>query len=81
MASARKKAAGGAEKDTTGAQLAVVKAQAEAEFKVVKEGTRSAEILDRALDVRLVSIRDYYARRRRSNSRAIDQELAAKGRS
>ncbi len=74
-----KKSAGGAEKDTTGAQLAVVKAQAEAEFKVLKKGLDlQKSALDRALDDRLVSIRDYYARKTQIEQQAIDQELAAK---
>lgn len=74
-----KKSAGGAEKDTTGAQLAVVKAQAEAEFKVLKEGLDLQKTaLDRALDDRLVSIRDYYGRKTQIEQQAIDQELAAK---
>ena len=74
-----KKSAGGAEKDTTGAQLAVVKAQAESEFKVLKEGLDlQKSALDRALDDRLVSIRDYYARKTQIEQQAIDQELAAK---
>ena len=74
-----KKSAGGAEKDTAGAQLAVVKAQAEAEFKVLKEGLDlQKSALDRALDDRLVSIRDYYARKTQIEQQAIDQELAAK---
>ena len=67
------------EKDTTGAQLAIVKAQAEAEFKVLKEGLDlQKSALDRALDDRLVSIRDYYARKTQIEQQAIDQELAAK---
>lgn len=74
-----KKSAGGAEKDTTGAQLAVVKAQAEAEFKVLKEGLDLQKIaLDRSLDDRLVSIRDYYGRKTQIEQQAIDQELSAK---
>lgn len=74
-----KKSAGGAEKETTGAQLAVVKAQAEAEFKVLKEGLDLQKTaLDRALDDRLVSIRDYYGRKTQIEQQAIDQELAAK---
>ncbi len=74
-----KKSAGGAEKDTTGAQMAVVKAQAEAEFKVIKEGLDLQKTaLDRALDDRLVSIRDYYGRKTQIEQQAIDQELAAK---
>ena len=67
------------EKDTTGAQLAIVKAQAEAEFKVLKEGLDlQKSALDRALDDRLVSIRDYYARKTQIEQQSIDQELAAK---
>jgi lambda family phage tail tape measure protein len=74
-----KKSAGGAEKDTTGAQLAVLKAQAEAEFKVLKEGLDLQKTaLDRSLDDRLVSIRDYYGRKTQIEQQAIDQELAAK---
>lgn len=67
------------EKDTTGARLALVKAQAESEFKVLKEGLDLQQsALDRALDDRLVSIRDYYAAKTRIEQQAIDQELAAK---
>ena len=74
-----KKSAGGAEKDTTGAQLALVKTQAESEFKVLKEGLDLQKTaLDRSLDDRLVSIRDYYGRKTQIEQQAIDQELAAK---
>ncbi len=74
-----KKATGGTEKDTTGAQFAVVKAQAESEFKVLKEGLDLQKTaLDRSLDDRLVSVRDYYARKTQIEQQAIDQELAAK---
>ncbi|MFC7460474.1 phage tail protein [Hydrogenophaga defluvii] len=74
-----KKATGGTEKDTTGAQLAVVKAQAESEFKVLKESLDLQKTaLDRSLDDRLVSVRDYYARKTQIEQQAIDQELAAK---
>ncbi len=74
-----KKATGGTEKDTTGAQLAVVKAQAESEFKVLKEGLDLQKTtLDRSLDDRLVSVRDYYAQKTKIEQQAIDQELAAK---
>ena len=79
MASAKRKSTGGTEKDTTGAQLAVVKAQAESEFKVLKEGLDLQKTaLDRSLDDRLVSVRDYYARKTQIEQQAIDQELAAK---
>ncbi len=74
-----KKAADGAEKDVTGAKLTVVKAQAESEFKVLKEGLDLQKLaLDRSLDDRLVSIRDYYAQKTQIEQQAIDQELAAK---
>lgn len=74
-----KQSAGGAEKDTAGAQLALVKSQAESEFKVLKEGLDLQKTaLDRALDDRLVSIRDYYGRKTQIEQQAIDQELAAK---
>ena len=74
-----KKATGGTENDTTGAQLAVVKAQAESEFKVLKEGLELQKTaLDRSLDDRLVSVRDYYQAKTRIEQQAIDQELAAK---
>ena len=74
-----KKATGGTEKDTTGAQLAVFKAQAESEFKELKEGLDLQKTtLDRSLDDRLVSVRDYYAQKTKIEQQAIDQELAAK---
>lgn len=67
------------EKDPTGARLALVKAQAESEFKILKEGIDLQQAaLNRALDDRLVSIRDYYARKTQIEQQAIDQELAAK---
>lgn len=67
------------EKDTTGARLALVKAQAESEFKVLKESIDLQQAaLNRSLDDRLVSIRDYYARKTQIEQQAIDQELAAK---
>lgn len=74
-----KKGSGGTPKDNTGAQLAVVKAQTEAEFKRLKEGLdlQKAE-LDRSLDDRLVSVRTYYARKTELEQQAIDQERAAK---
>ena len=74
-----KKAAGGPEKDTTGAQLTVIKAQAESEFKVLKEGLDLQKTaLDRSLDDRLVSIRDYYTQKTQIEQQDIDQELGAK---
>lgn len=74
-----KKSAAGAGKDMTGARLAVLKAQAESEFKILKEGLDLQQsALDRSLDDRLVSIRDYYAQKTRLDQAAIDQEIAAK---
>lgn len=74
-----KKSAGATEKDTTGAQLALIKAQAESEFKVLKEGLDlQKSALDRSLDDRLISIRDYYAKKTQIEQQAIDQDLVAK---
>lgn len=71
----------GTEKDTTGARLAVVKAQAEQEIAIIKEGLNEQKAaLDRSLDDRLVSIRDYYAQKTQLDQSAIDQELASKER-
>lgn len=74
-----KKTTGDAEKDTTGARLAVVKAQAESEIKILKEGLDLQKAtLDRSLDDRLISLRDYYGAKTQIEQQAIDQELAAK---
>lgn len=67
------------EKDTTTARLALVKAEAESEFKVLKEGLDQQKLtLDRALDDRLVSVRDYYTRKTQIEQKSIDEDLAAK---
>lgn len=67
------------DKDTTGARLALVKASAEAEFKVLKESLDLAQkTYDRALDDQLISIRDFYAAKTAIEQQAIDAELAAK---
>ncbi len=74
-----KKTTGDAEKDATGARLAVVKAQAESEIKILKEGLDLQKAtLDRSLDDRLISLRDYYGAKTQIEQQAIDQELAAK---
>lgn len=74
-----KKTTGDAEKDITGARLAVVKAQAESEIKILKEGLDLQKAtLDRSLDDRLISLRDYYGAKTQIEQQAIDQELAAK---
>lgn len=69
----------GKDKDTTGARLTLVKASAEAEFKVLKESLDLAQkTYDRALDDQLISIRGFYAAKTAIEQQAIDAELAAK---
>lgn len=71
--------AGGKPKDTTGAQLAVVKAEAESEFKILKAGLDQQQAaLDRALEDRLVSLHDYYRSKTQLEQQAIDQEIQAR---
>ena len=66
-------------KDNSAARLAVLKAQADAEFRLLKTGLdQQKAALDRALDDRLVSIRDYYARKTRLEQAAIDEDMARK---
>ena len=66
-------------KDNTAARLAVLKAQADAEFRLLKTGLdQQKAALDRALDDRLVSIRDYYARKTSLEQAAIDEDIARK---
>ena len=66
-------------KDNSAARLAVLKAQADAEFRLLKTGLdQQKAALDRALDDRLVSIRDYYARKTSLEQAAIDEDIARK---
>lgn len=66
-------------KDNSAARLAVLKAQADAEFRLLKVGLdQQKAALDRALDDRLVSIRDYYAQKTRFEQAAIDEDTARK---
>lgn len=66
-------------KDNSAARLAVLKAQADAEFRLLKTGLdQQKAALDRALDDRLVSIRDYYAQKTRLEQSAIDEDIARK---
>ena len=59
--------------------MAVLKAQADAEFRLLKTGLdQQKAALDRALDDRLVSIRDYYAQKTRLEQSAIDEDMARK---
>jgi hypothetical protein len=75
----------GKTRDTASARTALLKAQMEAEFALLKEGlTRQQRALDAALQDRLVSLRDYYAKKTAIEQREIvaeikrrQQELAA----
>ena len=70
---------GQADRDTTGAKLTLIKGQAEAEFKLLKQGfDLQKAALDRALEDRLMSIKDYYARKQRVEQQSIDQEIRAR---
>ena len=74
-----KKSAGSAEKDTTGAQTALLKAQLDAEFALLKDGlTRQQTALDAALEDRLVSVRNYYIQKTAIEQREVDAEIARK---
>jgi uncharacterized protein YbjQ (UPF0145 family) len=68
---------GGRPRDTTAARLALAKAQADAEFKLLKDALeRQGRALDQALNDRLLSIRDYYAAKTDLETREIDAEIA-----
>lgn len=65
--------------DTTGAQTALMKAQLDAEFALLKDGlTRQQTALDAALEDRLVSVRGYYTQKTAIEQREIDAEIARK---
>lgn len=66
-------------KDNSAARLAALNAQADAEFRLLKTGLdQQKAALDRALDDRLVSIRDYYAQKTRLEQAAIDEDISRK---
>jgi len=70
---------GAEDKDNSAVRLAVLKAQADAEFRLLKTGLdQQKAALDRALDDRLVSIRDYYAQKTRLEQVAIDEDISRK---
>ncbi len=72
-------AAGRSERDPEGARLAVLRAQLEAQIKLIKDALqREEKTLDYAYDQGLVSITDYYVRRRSITEIGIDQEIAIK---
>lgn len=65
--------------DTTGAQTALMKAQLDAEFALLKDGlTRQQTALDAALEDRLVSVRGYYTQKTAIEQREVDAEIARK---
>ncbi|MFO2171378.1 hypothetical protein QOU18_29265, partial [Pseudomonas aeruginosa] len=53
-----------------------VRAQAEAEFKLLKDALeRQSRVLDAALEDRLISLKDYYAAKTRIEQQEIDAEI------
>lgn len=67
----------GRARDNTTARLALAKAQADAELKLLKDALeRQGRALDQALNDRLLSIRDYYAAKTELETREIDAEIA-----
>lgn len=64
------------DKGIEAAKLALVQAQAEAEFKILKDALdRHARELDAALEDRLISLKDYYAAKTRIEQQEIDAEI------
>jgi tape measure domain-containing protein len=63
--------------ETTAARLALLKAEAEAEFALLKDSLeRQRRELDASLGERLVSIRDYYVKKTAIEQQEIDAERA-----
>lgn len=63
--------------DNGAARLALAKAQADAELKLLKDALdRQSRDLDEALDGRLISLADYYAAKSALETREIDAEIA-----
>lgn len=72
-AEAAKKAAS----EVAGQRIALARAQADAEFAVLKDSLdRQASSLEASLDDRLISLRDYYATKTALETREIDAEIA-----
>jgi len=68
---------GRAARDNGAARLALAKAQADAELKLLKEAlARQSRSLDEALDARLISLAEYYAAKTALETREIDAEIA-----
>lgn len=63
--------------DNGAARLALAKAQADADLKLLKDALdRQSRDLDEALDGRLISLADYYAAKSALETREIDAEIA-----
>lgn len=68
---------GRASGDKGAARLALAKAQADADLKLLKDALdRQSRDLDEALDGRLISLADYYAAKTALETREIDAEIA-----
>lgn len=64
------------DKAVEAAKLELVQAQAEAEFKILKDGLeRQARQLDASLEDRLISLKGYYAAKTRIEQQEIDAEI------
>ncbi|MEW5882539.1 MAG: phage tail protein, partial [Pseudomonadota bacterium] len=67
----------GKTRDTASAQAALMKARLDAEFALLEDGlARQQRALDAALQDRLVSLRDYHARKTALEQRELDAEIA-----
>jgi hypothetical protein len=65
--------------DTSGARLALIKANAEAELRLLQDSLKRAqEAYDRAFEDHLVSIRDFHAAKAQIAQAALDAEIAAR---
>lgn len=77
----KKSARRGLQQDTLSARLAVIKAEAETELKLIKQSLELAQqAYDHALDKRLISIRDFYTAKTVIEQQAIDAEINNKQR-
>jgi hypothetical protein len=67
----------GKTRDTASARAELLKAQMDAEFTLLKDGLRRQQTaLDAALEDRLISVRDYYARKTALEQQELDAEIA-----
>lgn len=73
-----KKSAGRSLPDTLSARLALLKTESETELKLIKQSLELAQkTYDRALDERLISIRDFYAAKTAIEQQGIDAEISS----